>query len=107
MNDTIEEGRTVGIPQRVARAGGERAHNGVPLRGRSVNTNIHTSRRTSAKKAVEKVTVVVLISPVLGTFNIEPQHTNGGTRGTKRFDGSFDLAFGVSTVRAREAAYDG
>lgn len=97
----------MGIPQGVARTGSGGAHNRVPLRGGGINTYMHTSGRASAKKALEKVTVVVLILPVLGAFNIEPEHANGGASGTKRFDRSFDLSFRVSTVGAREAAYDG
>lgn len=90
------------IPEGESGAGGEGSHDGVPLGGRSVDTNGHTSGLSARNHLVEEVAVVVLILPVLSALNVQPEHTNVGASVSQVLHGRLDLSSSVSARGARE-----
>ena len=95
--------RTVSIPERESRSSSGSSHDRVPLRGRGVDTEVDTSSLSTSNEAGEELTVVRLVLPVLGTFNIEPKHSDSSSGSTESLNGALNLTRGVAAAGAREA----
>lgn len=90
------------IPERERRSSSERTHDGSPLRGRSVDSEMNAERLSSLDHRVEESAVGGLVRPVLSSLNVKPEHTNVGTSRAQVVDGSLNLASSVSAARAGE-----
>merc|ERR1712108_78260 len=90
------------IPQRIILEVVAVAHNWTPLTFRSVDTNLKTFFNGLINRSFQESDIFIAASPVLCSFNIEPNHTEFNLVVLKVISELLNLSCGITSMEVRE-----